>query len=127
MFTIESVERLARDRDCRVLLVADEAKEIEDAALRDLANDCATFVTARLRKARAGLVSGGRADGAIERLWQERIEPFVQEQFDLVSVHLKRVPPRRDPEDVPTKGSSPEARKCEPALSQQTKCSRTVG
>jgi hypothetical protein len=115
MFTIESVERLARDRDCRVLLVADEAKEIEDAALRDLANyqklgtswgwnteqidrivdtihfvpshrnpaiqlvDCATFVAARLRKAEAGLVSGGRADGAIERLWRERIEPFVQD------------------------------------------------
>lgn len=38
MFTIESVERLARDRDCRVLLIADEAKEIEDTALRDLAN-----------------------------------------------------------------------------------------
>ena len=38
MFTIESVERLARERGCRVLLVADEAKEIEDAALRDLAN-----------------------------------------------------------------------------------------
>jgi hypothetical protein len=38
MFTIESVERLARDRECRVLLIADEAKEIEDAALRDLAN-----------------------------------------------------------------------------------------
>lgn len=38
MFTIESIERLARERDCRFLLVADEAKEIEDAALRDLAN-----------------------------------------------------------------------------------------
>ena len=38
MFTIESIERMARDNDCRVLLVADEAKEIEDAALRDLAN-----------------------------------------------------------------------------------------
>lgn len=38
MFTIESVERLARERGCRVLLIADEAKEIEDAALRDLAN-----------------------------------------------------------------------------------------
>jgi hypothetical protein len=38
MFTIESVERLARTQDCRVLLVADEAKEVEDAALRDLAN-----------------------------------------------------------------------------------------
>lgn len=37
MFTIESIERLARERECRVLLVADEAKEIEDAALRDLA------------------------------------------------------------------------------------------
>jgi hypothetical protein len=115
MFTIESVERLARDHDCRVLLVADEAKEIEDAALRDLANyqelgtswgwnteqidriidtihfvpshrnpaiqlvDCATFVAARLRKAKAGLVYGGRADRAIERLWRERIEPFVQD------------------------------------------------
>lgn len=38
MFSIESIERLARERACRVLLVADEAKEIEDAALRDLAN-----------------------------------------------------------------------------------------
>lgn len=38
MFTIESIERLARDEGCRFLLVADEAKEIEDAALRDLAN-----------------------------------------------------------------------------------------
>jgi|GEM_PF-810744 len=38
MFTIESIERLARERGCRFLLVADEAKEIEDAALRDLAN-----------------------------------------------------------------------------------------
>lgn len=36
MFTIESIERMARQRDCRVLLVADEAREIEDAALRDL-------------------------------------------------------------------------------------------
>lgn len=38
MFTIESIERFAKSRGCRVLLVADEAKEIEDAALRDLAN-----------------------------------------------------------------------------------------
>jgi hypothetical protein len=38
MFTIESVERLAREHDRRVLLVADEAREIEDGALRDLAN-----------------------------------------------------------------------------------------
>jgi len=38
MFTIESVERMARDHDCRVLLVADEAREAEDAALRDLAS-----------------------------------------------------------------------------------------
>lgn len=38
MFTIESIERMARNHDCRVLLVADEAKEIEDTALRDLAN-----------------------------------------------------------------------------------------
>lgn len=38
MFTIESIERMARDHDCRVPLVADEAKEVEDAALRDLAN-----------------------------------------------------------------------------------------
>jgi len=38
MFSIESIERLARKRECRVLLVADEAKEIEDTALRDLAN-----------------------------------------------------------------------------------------
>jgi len=38
MFTIESVERFAQDLDCRVLLVADEAREVEDAALRDLAS-----------------------------------------------------------------------------------------
>lgn len=38
MFTIESIERIARERDCRVLLVADEAREVEDAALRDLVN-----------------------------------------------------------------------------------------
>lgn len=38
MFTIESIERMAREQDCRVLLVADEAKEVEDTALRDLAN-----------------------------------------------------------------------------------------
>ena len=38
MFTIESIERFARDQDCRFLLIADEAKEVEDAALRDLAN-----------------------------------------------------------------------------------------
>ena len=37
MYTIESIERLARSRDCQVLLVADEAKEIEDSARRDLA------------------------------------------------------------------------------------------
>src|SRR6218665_1388244 len=36
MFTIESIERMARDHDCRVLLVADEAREVEDTALRDL-------------------------------------------------------------------------------------------
>lgn len=38
MFTIESLERMAKERNCRMLLVADEAREIEDAALRDLAN-----------------------------------------------------------------------------------------
>jgi hypothetical protein len=38
MFTIESIERMARECDCQVLLVADEAKEVEDAALRDLVN-----------------------------------------------------------------------------------------
>lgn len=38
MFTIESIERMARSRDCQVLLVADEAKEVEDTALRDLVN-----------------------------------------------------------------------------------------
>lgn len=38
MFTIESVERMARTHDCRVLLVADEAREVEASALRDLAS-----------------------------------------------------------------------------------------
>lgn len=37
MYTIESIERLARAHDCQILLVADEAKEIEDSARRDLA------------------------------------------------------------------------------------------
>jgi hypothetical protein len=37
MYTIESIERLARAKDCHILLVADEAKEIEDSARRDLA------------------------------------------------------------------------------------------
>jgi hypothetical protein len=113
MFSIESIERVARERDCRALLVADEAKEVEDAALRDLANyqelgtswgwnpqqidrivdtihfvpshsngaiqltDCATYVAARVRKIRAGVVSGGRSAEAIERLWETRIEPYV--------------------------------------------------
>jgi uncharacterized protein DUF3800 len=114
MFTIESIERLAQDRDCRVLLVADEAKEVEDAALRDLANyqefgtswgwnterierivdtihfvrsktnpgiqlaDCAAFVAMRRRKVKMGLVAKGPSDGAIERLWTERIRPHVR-------------------------------------------------
>jgi hypothetical protein len=113
MFTIEEIERMAADHDCRVLLVADEAKEIEDTALRDLANyqelgtswgwnteqidhivdtihfvpshrnaaiqlvDCATFVAARLRKIRAGLVPGGPSAEAVEKLWEERIAPHI--------------------------------------------------
>lgn len=113
MFSIESIERLARECDCRVLLVADEAKEIEDTALRDLANyqelgtswgwnperidqivdtihfvpshsngaiqlaDCATYIAARVRKIRAGVVSAGRSAEAIERLWETRIEPHI--------------------------------------------------
>jgi hypothetical protein len=85
MFTIESVERLARERECRFLLVADEAKEIEDAALRDLANyqeigtswGCATFVAARMRKIQSGLVADDHSAEAIRELWEKRIEPFV--------------------------------------------------
>ena len=113
MYTIESVERAARERDCRILLVADEAKEIEDAALRDLANyqevgtawgwqtekierivdtihfvpshrngaiqvtDCATFIAARLRKIQDGLVGDGASAQAVERLWEERVLPYV--------------------------------------------------
>lgn len=38
MFTCESIERLARSLGVRMLLVADEAREVESAALRDLAN-----------------------------------------------------------------------------------------
>jgi Protein of unknown function (DUF3800) len=38
MYTIESIERLARTEECQVLLVADEAKEIEDSARRSLAS-----------------------------------------------------------------------------------------
>jgi hypothetical protein len=113
MFTIESIERMAREHDCRVLLVADEAKEIEDAALRDLANyqelgtswgwnteqidrivdtihfvpshrnaaiqlvDCATFIAARVRKIRTGLVAENSSATAVEGLWEERIEPHL--------------------------------------------------
>jgi len=115
MFTIESVERLARECDCRILLVADEAREIESAALRDLANyqefgtswgwnteqidhvidtihfvrsetnpaiqlaDCAAFIAARMRKIESGLVSEDQASEAVEKLWTERVEPFVWE------------------------------------------------
>jgi len=113
MYTIESVERMARAHDCRVLLVADEAKEIEDGALRDLANyqevgtawgrtekidrivdtihfvpshrngaiqvaDCATFVAARLRKIHDGLVKDNDSARAVEKLWEERVLPFVR-------------------------------------------------
>lgn len=114
MFTIESVERMARKRDCRVLLIADEAKEVEDAAIRDLANyqqvgtawgfrteqvdrivdtihfvpshtngaiqiaDCATFIAARMRKIRDGIVARNESSEAVERLWEERIDPFVR-------------------------------------------------
>ncbi|HEX5525694.1 MAG TPA: DUF3800 domain-containing protein [Solirubrobacterales bacterium] len=113
MFTIESVERMARDHDCRVLLIADEAKEIEHAAIRDLASyqqmgtnwgfrteqinriidtihfvpshtncaiqlaDCATFVAARMRKIRDGLVVRNESAEAVERLWEARIEPHI--------------------------------------------------
>jgi hypothetical protein len=115
MFSIESIERLARERGCRILLVADEAKEIEDTALRDLANyqelgtswgwnpeqidqivdtihfvpshsnggiqltDCATYIAARVRKIRAGIVSGGRSANAVEELWEKRIAPHICE------------------------------------------------
>lgn len=114
MFTIESIERMARKDDCRVLLIADEAKEVEDAAIQDLANyqqmgtawgfrtepidhiidtihfvpshtngaiqlaDCATFIAARLRKVRDGLVAGGESAEAVERLWEERIVPHLK-------------------------------------------------
>jgi hypothetical protein len=114
MFTIESIERMARKDGCRVLLIADEAKEVEDAAIRDLANyqqmgtawgfrteaidhiidtihfvpshtnaaiqltDCATFIAARLRKIRDGLVAGGESAEAVERLWEERIAPHLE-------------------------------------------------
>jgi len=113
MFSIESIERLAREHDCRVLLVADEAKEIEDTALRDLANyqelgtswgwnpaqisqivdtihfvpshsngaiqltDCATYIAARVRKIRAGVVPNDRSAGAVEQLWETRIVPHI--------------------------------------------------
>ena len=113
MFSIESIERLAREHDCRVLLVADEAKEIEDTALRDLANyqdfgtswgwnpaqvnqivdtihfvpshsngaiqltDCATYIAARVRKIRAGVVSNDRSAAAVEQLWETRIVPHI--------------------------------------------------
>jgi hypothetical protein len=114
MFTIESIERFAKERGCHVLLVADEAKEIEDAALRDLANyqelgtswgwnteqidhiidtihfvpshrnaaiqlvDCATFMAARTRKVREGLVPAGDSADAVEKLWEERVAPHLR-------------------------------------------------
>lgn len=113
MFSIESIERLARECECRILLVADEAREIEDTALRDLANyqelgtswgwnperidqivdtihfvpshsncaiqltDCATYIAARVRKIRAGVVTAGRSADAIEQLWETRIAPYI--------------------------------------------------
>lgn len=113
MFTIESIERMARERGCRVLLVADEAKEVEDTAVRDLANyqevgtawgwrteqidriidtihfvpshsncaiqlaDCATFIAARVRKIRAGIVPRGQSAEAVLELWRTLIEPYV--------------------------------------------------
>jgi len=115
MFSIESIERLARECGCRILLVADEAKEIEDAALRDLANyqelgtswgwnpeqidqivdtihfvpshsngaiqlaDCATYIAARVRKIRAGIVPADRSADAVENLWETRIAPHIHQ------------------------------------------------
>jgi hypothetical protein len=38
MFTCESLERQGRKHDSRILLVADEARDVEDSALRDLAS-----------------------------------------------------------------------------------------
>ncbi|HEX5984805.1 MAG TPA: DUF3800 domain-containing protein [Solirubrobacterales bacterium] len=114
MYTIESIERMARQHDCRVLLVADEAKEVEDAALRDLAQyqevgtswgvyteqidhivdtihfvpshsnggiqlaDCATYITARVEKIRAGVVPDNSSARAVEALWETRIEPHLR-------------------------------------------------
>jgi hypothetical protein len=115
MFSIKSIERFARERECRILLVADEAKEIEDAALRDLANyqelgtywgwnpeqidhivdtihfvpshsngaiqlaDCATYIAARVRKIRAGIVPANRSADAVENLWETRIIPHIHQ------------------------------------------------
>lgn len=115
MFSIESIERLARESECRILLVADEAKEIEDTALRDLANyqelgtswgwnpeqvdqivdtihfvpshtncaiqlaDCAAYIAARVRKIRAGIVPAGQSADAVERLWETRVAPHIDE------------------------------------------------
>jgi hypothetical protein len=88
MYTIESVERAARARDCRVLLVADEAKEIErivdtihfvpshrNGAIQ--VTDCATFIAARLRKIHDGLVGDNSSARVVEKLWEERILPYV--------------------------------------------------
>lgn len=114
MYTIESIERTARERDCRVLLIADEAKEVENAALRDLAQyqelgtswgvyteqidhivdtihfvpshsnggiqlaDCATYITARVEKIRAGIVPDNDSAKAVEGLWESHIVPRLQ-------------------------------------------------
>jgi uncharacterized protein DUF3800 len=114
MYTIESIERMARKHDCRVLLIADEAKEVEDAARRDLAHyqemgtswgiyaeqidhivdtihfvtshsnggiqlaDCATYITSRIEKIRAGIVPDNRSAEAVEELWETRIVPHLR-------------------------------------------------
>jgi hypothetical protein len=39
--------------------------------------DCATYIAARVRKIRAGLVPSNRSAEAIEKLWETRIEPHL--------------------------------------------------
>lgn len=120
MFTIESVERMARERGCRVLLVADEAREIENAALRDLAHyqelgttHCRTPTPNRRWRCQSEL-SRDRVMGQKNRASYPRGLSLAP---DLSAIERKRA----------GQGANPEARGCEPALSQPLESSSRAG